>query len=447
VEGDKVPAGEEERAALYRTRLTGRKVLIMLDDAQDAAQVRPLLPGSSSCAVVVTTRSRTPHLLSTEFVDLGTLPDPESLELFSRIAGAARTAAEPEGTAEILRACAGLPLAVRICAARLATRPRWRVATLAARLRDERRRLDELQVGDLEVRASFQVSYDSLSSDRHQANPARVFRLLGLWQGARISPRAAAALTAERAEDVTIALETLVDANLLESPEPDWYQLHDLLRLFAMERARAEETQEARLGAVARLLAWYTATAAAAADILSPYRYHIPGEEPSAAWQQPGSPQEALAWYDHEQANLMTAIRQAAAAGLHDAAWRLSTALFTFFSRRHNWADCVTAQRIALDSARAAGSRPGEAWALDYLGGRARPGRRRGSPRLPLRGTCPAHRDEGHRWRGPDRDDDHSGPLLGSRSEGCVRSFAAMPGIAPPGGGARTPRDRPQQPR
>jgi DNA-binding SARP family transcriptional activator/tetratricopeptide (TPR) repeat protein len=368
VDDDKVPAGGEERAALYRTKLADRRVLILLDDARDAAQVRPLLPGSASCAVVVTTRNRTPNLLSTKFVDLGTLPCPEAQELFSRVVGDARPAAEPEATTEVLRACSGLPLAIRICAARLATRPQWRIATMAARLRDERRRLDELQVGDLEVRASFQVSYDSLGGGRQRADPVRVFRLLGLWQGRRISLPAAAALTGERAEDVAGALETLVDANLLESPEPDWYQLHDLLRLFAAERAQAEETPQARLEGVTRLLQWYPATAVAAADILSPYRYRIPDEESPVPGRPPGSPKEALTWYDHEYANLFSAVRQAAAAGLHDAAWRLATALFPLFIRRGNWADCITAHRIAVNSARAAGSRPGEAWALHHLG-------------------------------------------------------------------------------
>ena len=364
VDGDKVPAGEEERAALYRTRLTDRRVLILLDDAKDAAQVRPLLPGSASCAVLVTTRNRTPNLLSTKFVDLGTLPDRDAQELFSRVVGDVRPDAEPEATAEVLRACAGLPLAIRICAARLTTRPQWRIATMAARLRDERSRLDELQLGDLEVRAGFQVSYDSLDCGR----AARVFRLIGLWQGQRISLPAAAALTGESAADVAAALETLVDANLLESPEPDGYQLHDLLRLFAAERAQAEETREACLGAITGLLQWYPATAAAAANVLSPHRYRIPDEEPPAPSLWLGSPDDALAWYDHEHANLIIAIRQAAAAGLHDAAWRLATALFPLFIRRYNWTDCITAHRIAVCSARAAGSRPGEAWALHHLG-------------------------------------------------------------------------------
>jgi DNA-binding SARP family transcriptional activator/tetratricopeptide (TPR) repeat protein len=368
VDGDKIPAGYEERAALYRTRLDGRRVLIVLDDARDAAQVRQLLPGSASCAVLVTTRNRTPFLVSTQFVDLGALPGPEALELFSRIAGEARPDAEPEATAEILLACAGLPLAIRIAAARLATRPQWRIATMAARLRDERRRLDEFQVGDLEIRASFQVSYGSLRAARYRIDPARAFRLLGLWHGQRISLPAAAALTGEREEDLAGALEALIDASLLESPEPDRYRLHDLLRLFAAERAEAEETQQARLAAVARLLRWYLATATAVADLLSPRRYRIPGDEPPPPGPPPCSAQDALAWYDDEHANLVAAIRQAAAAGLHDVAWRLPTALFELFGRRHNWADCIIAHRIAVNSARLTGSRPAEAWALHNLG-------------------------------------------------------------------------------
>ena len=155
VEGDKIPARDDERAALYRTTLAGRRVLILLDNAKDAAQVRPLLPGSSSCAVLVTTRNRTADLASTRFVDLNVLEDTEALALFSRIVGEERAAAEPDATAEILVACAGLPLAIRICAARLAARRQWQIATLADRLRDQHRRLDELKTGDLAVRASL----------------------------------------------------------------------------------------------------------------------------------------------------------------------------------------------------------------------------------------------------------------------------------------------------
>ena len=369
VEGDKVPVRDDERAALYRTTLTGRRVLILLDNAKDAAQVRTLLPGSSSCAVLVTTRSRTSDLASTRFFDLDVLEDTEALALFARIVGEERAAAEPDATAEILVACAGLPLAIRICAARLAARRSWRIATLASRLRNEHRRLDELKTGDLAVRASFQVSYDSLRKSARGIDPARAFRLLGLWQGISINLPAAAALLGEADEDVAEVLEGLVDVNLLESPAPDWYRFHDLLRVYASERAEADEPGSVRNEAVARLLWWYLSTAEAAADVISPQRYRVPRE--SADGHPPmsfGSVEEALAWYPPERANVVSATRQAATAGLHAIAWRLPATMSPVFNRFSNWADFVTSHRVAMESARIAGDRAGEAWVLNQLG-------------------------------------------------------------------------------
>ena len=370
IEGDKIPARDDERATLYRSALTGRRVLVLLDNAKDAAQVRPLLPGSSSCAVLVTTRNRTSDLASMRFVDLDVLEDTEALALFSRIVGEERAAAEPDATAEVLVACAGLPLAIRICAARLAKRRQWRIATLAGRLRDQHRRLDELKTGDLAVRASFQVSYDSLRPVAGGVDPARVFRILGLWQGASISGAAAAALVGAPADDVAEALEALVDVNLLESPDPDMYRFHDLLKVYAMERAQAEETEDAREEAVSRLLWWYLNTTQAAADAVSPHRYQVPRAAVVYDLAPPAFADldEALAWYDAERANLVAAIRQAADASLHEIAWRLPPTLFPAFNRRSNWADCVTTNRVAVESARTAADRSGEAWALNSLG-------------------------------------------------------------------------------
>jgi DNA-binding SARP family transcriptional activator len=370
VDGDKVPSGEQERAALYRSTLTGRRVLVLLDNAKDAAQIRPLMPGSASCAVLITTRNRTPDLAAMRFVHLDVLDDTEALTLFSRIVGDERPAEEPDATAEVLITCAGLPLAIRICAARLAVRTQWKIATLAQRLRNERRRLDELEVGDLAVRASFKVSYDALRAAKNGADPARTFRLLGLWQGQSISLPAAAALLGEPEEDVADALEALVDANLLESPAPDRYRFHDLLRFYATERAQAAESGEARDEAVTRLLRWYLATAVAAADTIAPYRYRKPMEEvPELIGSPPvASVEDALAWYESERANVLAAIRQAAAQGLNDVAWMLAANLYAIFNRRDSWADCITAHRIALASARRAGHRLGEAWVLRNLG-------------------------------------------------------------------------------
>jgi DNA-binding SARP family transcriptional activator len=370
VEGDKVPARDDERAALYRTTLTGRRMLILLDNAKDSAQIRPLLPGSSSCAVLVTTRNRTSDLASTRFFDLNVLEDPEALALFSRIVGEERAEAEPDATAEVLVACAGLPLAIRICAARLAARQRWKIATLAGRLRNQHKRLDEMKAGDLAVRASFQVSYDSIRTVSRRADPARAFRLLGLWQGASIGLQAAAALLGEPEDDVAEMLEGLVDVNLLESPAPDWYRFHDLLKVYAMERAEAEESEVTRDDAVNRLLWWYLDTAQNAADMVSPQRYQVPWER-----RAPGHPpltfasmEAALAWYDDERANIVAVTRQAAAAGLDDVASRLPSTLFPMFNRRNNWADCVTTHRVAAESAAKTADRLSEAWALNQLG-------------------------------------------------------------------------------
>jgi len=373
VDARDIPADEAERSARYRTVLAGRRVLIVLDNARDAAQVRPLLPGTSSCSVLVTTRSQMPDLASTQLVDLNVLDDEEALTLFSRVVGDKRAAAEPEATAEVLLACAGLPLAIRICAARLATRSGWTIATMANRLRDEHRRLDELSVGDLAVRASFQVSFAALSASAQPDGiaPADAFRLLGLWPGPSISSAAAAALFGTREYLAAAALEALVDARLLESMSPDRYKFHDLLRVYSSERAVADLSEPAREAAIGRLLGWYMRTSDAAALALSPHSYTLPLDDAEAADPRPLSfadGQAGLSWYDDERANVVAATRLAAACGLHQVAWRLAAPLFAVFNRRGNWADCITTHRIALDSARQAGNRRGEGWVLNNLG-------------------------------------------------------------------------------
>ncbi len=239
-----------------------------------------------------------------------------------------------------------------------------------SRLRDQHRRLDELTTGDLAVRASFQVSYDSIRSVSRGADPARAFRLLSLWQGASINLHAAAALLGAPDDDVAAVLESLVDINLLESPAPDWYRFHDLLKVYAMERAEADEAATARDDAVSRLLRWYLDIAQAAADTVSPQRYQVPSPP-----RAPGHPsltfasmEAALAWYDGERANIPAATRQAAAVGLHEIASWLPSTLFPMFNRRNNWADCVTTHRVAAESASKTGDRLVEAWALNQIG-------------------------------------------------------------------------------
>jgi DNA-binding SARP family transcriptional activator len=372
VDGRDIPVDEDERAARYRTTLARRRMLVVLDNARDAAQVRPLLPGSASSAVLVTTRSRMPDLASTKLVDLNVLDDDEALKLFVKVVGAERAEAEPEATAELLDACAGLPLAIRICAARLVTRSGWTIRAMAGRLTDEHRRLDEMRAGDLAVRASFEVSFTSLpaSTDKRGIDPALAFRLLGLWQGPSISSAAAAALFGVPEYSAEDALEVLVDTHLLESVATDRYRFHDLLRVYAAERAEADLLAAERDAALTRLLTWYMRTSDAAATAVLPQRYDIPlepvGNDPPPLGF--ADAEEALSWYDSERANLVTATRQAAASGRHEVAWRLPAPLFIIFNSRGNWADCIATHRVALDSARQAGDRRGEAWVLNNLG-------------------------------------------------------------------------------
>ena len=173
VDPARIPASEEERGAQYRTLLTDRRVLIVLDDARDAAQVRPLLPGSASCAVLVTTRNRLPDLAGSRFVDLDVLDEAEAAGLVRQHHRRGRAEAEPEASGDVLTACAGLPLAIRIAGARLAARGGWTVRNLARRLADERRRLDELKTGDLAVRACFEVSFASLPRGQARTESTR----------------------------------------------------------------------------------------------------------------------------------------------------------------------------------------------------------------------------------------------------------------------------------
>ena len=366
-----IPTALEEREALYRTRLTDRRVLILLDGARDAAQVRPLLPGSASCAVIVTSRRRLADLAGSRLVDLDVLDDEEALSLLSTIIGEERADAEPGPVREVLAACAGLPLAIRIAGARLASRRGWAVSTLARRLADQRRRVDELTAGDMAVRACFDVSFDFLEQLARPGgiDPAHAFRLLGVWQGSSISLAAAAALLGQDEDTVADALEVLVDANLLEARSSERYTLHDLLRAYAAERAQAQEDPAVVSEAVGRLLSWYVRTAAAAAAAVAPLR----GQVPLPAGELGGalsfaSAEEALEWSSRERSNLVAATRQAAAYGLHDVAWKLPVAAVACFDRHGFREEWLTTHRVALASAQAAGDRSGEAWVLNNIG-------------------------------------------------------------------------------
>ncbi|TCR21137.1 BTAD domain-containing putative transcriptional regulator [Streptomyces sp. BK205] len=304
-----MPDSLEERAALYRSVLDGRRVLVLLDNARDAAQIRPLLPGTEGCAALVTSRVRMVDLAGAHLVDLDVMSPDEALQLFTRIVGEERVAAEREAALDVVAACGFLPLAIRIAASRLASRRTWTVSVLAAKLADERRRLDELQAGDLAVKATFELGYGQLEPAQQRA-----FRLLGLADGPDISLAAAAAVLDLPVEDTEDLLESLVDTSLLESAAPGRYRFHDLVRLYARACAERDEWPPSERGAaLSRLLDFYLATAAAV------YAIERPGDrlvEHLAAAEYPGLTfphrRAARDWLYTEAPCLLSCARQSA---------------------------------------------------------------------------------------------------------------------------------------
>ncbi|WP_275558127.1 BTAD domain-containing putative transcriptional regulator [Streptomyces sp. 5-6(2022)] len=252
-----IPEGLQERAALYRSVLADRRVLVLLDNAHDTAQVRPLLPGSPSCATLITSRAPMTGLDGAHVVDLSTMAQSEALALFTRIIGDERAAAEPHACRQAVAACGYLPLAIRIAAARLTTRPAWTVRNLTDRLADAHRRLHELRAGDLAVKTSFEFGYAQLGPSQ-----ARAFRLLALAYGPDISLAAATAILGVTAQEAERLLESLVDTSLLHSPEPGRYRYHDLVRIYARDRAERDEPPAGRAAAMSRMRDFYVASAA-----------------------------------------------------------------------------------------------------------------------------------------------------------------------------------------
>ncbi|WP_351226917.1 BTAD domain-containing putative transcriptional regulator [Streptomyces sp. NPDC002133] len=303
-----IPDSLDERAALFRSLLDGRRVLVLLDNARDAAQVRPLLPGTAGCAALITSRVRMVDLAGAHLVDLDVMSPEEALQLFTRIVGAERVGAEREAALDVVAACGFLPLAIRIAASRLAARRTWTVSVLAAKLADERRRLDELQAGDLAVKATFELGYGQLEPAQ-----ARAFRLLGLADGPDISLAAASAVLDMPLQETEDLLEALVDTSLLESAAPGRYRYHDLVRLYARACAeRDEQPPTEREAALSRLLDFYLATAARVFAIERPGDRLVDHLE-STAYEGLvfADRHEALDWLYTEANSLLACARQA----------------------------------------------------------------------------------------------------------------------------------------
>jgi tetratricopeptide (TPR) repeat protein len=370
--GRDIPVDVEEASARFRSLVAGRSILLVLDNAVSAAQVRPLLPASPTCAAIVTSRRLMTTLDGAHQFHLDVLPPAQAIRLLGKLSGNARLDSEPGATEDLARQCDYLPLALRIAGARLAARPTWPVRALAERLADERTRLDELELADLAVRSCFQVGYQALNSsaDALERLAARLFRLLGLHCGPDLSVWTAAALLDSSATIAEAALEQLVDAQLLETPARHRYRMHSLLLLFAREQADNEELEADRLAAVRRMLDCYLATAHRGQRLLQPMALG------GGRWSvhTPAAPltnrEEAFVWFEEERANLLAAARLAALgpAPSREVTTRLAEVLFWFFVVRSYWKDSEEVNHLALQVARQRGDRHGQALALNDLG-------------------------------------------------------------------------------
>ncbi|MDH2424419.1 BTAD domain-containing putative transcriptional regulator [Sphaerisporangium sp. TRM90804] len=363
---DRVPAGLEERASLFRTLLAGRRALVLLDNAGGSDQVRPLVPGSDAM-MIVTSRNQLRGLVvqyGARRVVLDQMRPEEASELLTEVLGTERVASAPEAVAEIIERCARLPLALRIFAERAARFPGVPLGRLVGDLRDERTRLAALDTGDgddTDLRTVFSWTY-------HALNPraARLFRLLGLHPGPEVSTAAAAALAGGDAAAVARLLDRLTADHLLRSRSPGRYDFHDLLRAYAAEQAREAAAEEDPGPALARLMEWYAHAARQASDHLPPGGRSLPAEPPPSglAPVRFAGTEQAVAWYEEELANLVAAVRAAAARGWHGLALRLARALAPFAGVHVPGPLWVDVCRAAVTASRRLGDTAEEGWAL-----------------------------------------------------------------------------------
>jgi tetratricopeptide (TPR) repeat protein len=351
------PGSQDSQAALYRSLLADRRVLILVDNARDADQVRPLLPGGAGCLVIVTSRNEMPGLVvlgGAAPVALDLLSVGEARRLLARRLGGDRTAAEPRAVDDIIASCARLPLALTIAAARAATHPTFTLGMLAAELREIRGRLDAFDAGDpmTDIRAVFAASYQALTPAA-----ARMFRLLGLQPGPDIGTAAAASLAGLPLAGARRPLAELARAHLTTERAPGRFAFHDLLRAYAGELAEEQDTAADRDLAVRRLLDHYLHTAAQAQHRLNPFS----GEEMPLAPALPGVTAEridghdrALVWFTEERSTLVATLLAAGDAGIDPQSWQLVCALTPFLEYQgfwHEWRDALEMSRRRGDAA------------------------------------------------------------------------------------------------
>ncbi|TQS45789.1 tetratricopeptide repeat protein [Cryptosporangium phraense] len=361
-----LPLDVDERAARYRTELSGRRLLVVLDNASSVEQVRPLLPGSPTCATLVTSRDTLAGLVAVHGAHrliLDLLDPAEAVSLLRSLIGP-RVDAEPEAARALAEQCGRLPLALRVAAELAGGRPDSTLADLVAELEDHRARLDLLDAGGdprADVRAVFSWSYQRLPGPA-----ARMFRRLGLHPGPEFDAHAAAALASESLADARQALTVLSRAHLIRGAA----SLHDLLRAYALAQSDAEDPPAARDAARARLFAYYLAAAGAAMDVLYPAeRHRRPPVEPiSSPLPTFPTPEDARAWLDRHRPAFLAVCEYTASRGPGSVASALASTLYVYLDNGGHSADALTVHTLALTAAERTGDRAGVAAALSHLG-------------------------------------------------------------------------------
>ncbi|MGW4059502.1 ATP-binding protein [Amycolatopsis sp. NPDC004747] len=358
---ERVPPDLAEQAALFRTMTAGRRLLVVLDNAFSAAQVRPLIPASPGCTVVVTSRLRLDGLVSegARFLDVSPLSQPHAVELVVSAVGPSRVAGELDDVAELAALCGRLPIALRVAAARLASRPRWQVARVVAELGDERSRLRRLSAeGDASVAAMFDWSYRALPDPA-----AKLYRLLGEFPGPSFGVDVAAAATElpDPAED----LQLLVDASLLEEVDELRYRFHDLVRL----HARAQRDDD-RAEVVPRVATWYLHAMTRANLVVIPTRRRISPVCEQYRTTPPafGSGRAALDWLDEQLPNVLAVLEAAEAQGHCEVAWQLCEALWELFLHRKHFPRWLRSHELGIAAAQRCGNAVAESRLRCQLG-------------------------------------------------------------------------------
>jgi predicted negative regulator of RcsB-dependent stress response len=370
IPSERIPPGVDAQEGLFKSLLAGRRMLVLLDNAATPDQIRPLLPNEPGCLVLVTSRSRLSGLVARDGahrISLDLLSSDEAYALLEEIIGHDRTRPAPQATAELAHRCVYLPLALRIAAEHVLSRPHHTVADLVTDLALEHRRLDVLSAGDDEdtaVRTVFSWSCRALPADA-----ARMFRLLGLHPGTSISIDAAIAITDASRTETRRLLDALAGVHLLAEIGRDRYQFHDLLRSYAAECASTAEAGDTRDAATQQLFAWYLHTAHAALFAYYPQHPEIPIEPcPSTCRPLAFSDRDhARSWFSSEHTNLMAIIRHASTVEQYTVGWQLPNAVDCYLGE-HAVGDRIEMHQLSLAAAQHSGQRLGECWAYGHLG-------------------------------------------------------------------------------